>query len=531
MTQKLYLKFITPIIAISLVVLFSITAFAEPFAMIAVEDVSETVFESIESSADADKLQPKGTLLSEDSQTSEDIYEYLANELRNMSEKIDVSSYEFSKKNIREFDDVYESTLRMNADLYYVSFGFKYHYNSKGKITDVTPKYITTDKEEISQTVEQIENKIAEFLSCVNSSMSDLEKILTLYERVILYGKYDSTLEKDAAKDFFLDGEAICNGYASAMYILAERAGIPSTFVRSVKMDHVWNAFYIDGSWYHADATWDDTSAQSPSLANHKYFLKSNEWMLTTGKHYDFTELENDSTKYDDAFWNDAESPITALAGHMFYIDEASNCYANISVLNSHTGETSQIYKFENLWYTSSDKSGYWGGTFSGLTYINGRLYVNNETQVLSFKLDGSDVRIEYTLENPDEYSIYGCHKINEEFCITVGLKSNPISNLKTQAIELREYPFDSFHVVSIFENNQKTYLSYINCSKMPCNIVVFNNDKNGFEWIETIEINNTEGTVEIPVNSENFQITALNDNFVPLMNKIFFNAQENPAA
>ena len=68
-------------------------------------------------------------------------------------------------------------------------------------------------------------------------------------------------------------GTAVCSGYASAFELAMEALGIECDFVNSPEMDHSWNVVNIDGTWYFADATWDD--ADDGLGSQHFYFLVS----------------------------------------------------------------------------------------------------------------------------------------------------------------------------------------------------------------------------------------------------------------
>jgi hypothetical protein len=51
--------------------------------------------------------------------------------------------------------------------------------------------------------------------------------------------------------------------------------GIPNFKVTSE--NHVWNAVYVDGKWYHLDLTWDD-----PILSNGKNIIDDSYFLITT---------------------------------------------------------------------------------------------------------------------------------------------------------------------------------------------------------------------------------------------------------
>ena len=66
----------------------------------------------------------------------------------------------------------------------------------------------------------------------------------------------------------FLDGKAVCEGYARAMQYLLQKCGIECAetvgYIRKESGEkgepHAWNILKIDGDYYHLDTTWDDSS-------------------------------------------------------------------------------------------------------------------------------------------------------------------------------------------------------------------------------------------------------------------------------
>ena len=66
----------------------------------------------------------------------------------------------------------------------------------------------------------------------------------------------------------FLNGKAVCEGYARAMQYLLQKCGIECAEIVGHVVDdkgekgeaHAWNLLKIDGDYYHLDATWDNGS-------------------------------------------------------------------------------------------------------------------------------------------------------------------------------------------------------------------------------------------------------------------------------
>lgn len=74
----------------------------------------------------------------------------------------------------------------------------------------------------------------------------------------------------------FLNGKAVCEGYAEALKLLCDREGIPCLIVVGTGNGgaHEWNYVQMeDGKWYGVDATWDDQT----SAIYYDYFLVGSE--------------------------------------------------------------------------------------------------------------------------------------------------------------------------------------------------------------------------------------------------------------
>lgn len=397
-------------------------------------DVSEAEFYEEAAASELGSYMPGGSTEAE--LFGESIYDCLADGMRRMESKIDISSFGLSKSNINVLSDYYGNTLLMNPDLYYVSFYYTYWYNSKGTLTAVSPQYLVTDETEISTTQSAIYSAIDEIASCADSSMNDIEKLLTIYDRIIMTSCYDSEQEKVTAKDLLLDGETVCQGYASVLYAVATELGIPCGFVRSKDMNHVWNAVCVDNTWYHVDITWDDFSYADSLRVTHEYFLKSNDWMESEGDHYGFTFIEDNCDKYDDYFWNDAVSQIIILDNNMYYVDGAGT-YGSVCCFDTITETVSKIYCYDSLWPIAASR--YYLGAYSGLALYDNRLYFNTHNEILSCNLDGTDIVSELLYEDTTNNSIYGCCIEGSKLHYVIGEKSSPYNITQKLLIVLYE--------------------------------------------------------------------------------------------
>ncbi|MBR3646496.1 MAG: hypothetical protein IKN54_08750, partial [Lachnospiraceae bacterium] len=83
------------------------------------------------------------------------------------------------------------------------------------------------------------------------------------------------------------NNSVVCEGYAKAFKILADRFGIETVIMvgssintRGEFENHMWNAAKIEGKWYGVDVTWDD----QPNKLYDTYFLAGNNTIGLTKK-------------------------------------------------------------------------------------------------------------------------------------------------------------------------------------------------------------------------------------------------------
>ena len=85
-------------------------------------------------------------------------------------------------------------------------------------------------------------------------------------------------------------GQAECDGYSDAFYLLATLAGFQVRLIsgHSDSGDgdglgaHMWNLLWWENGWYHVDVTWDDMDwAEDASMTNYPYLLLGSDMIKT----------------------------------------------------------------------------------------------------------------------------------------------------------------------------------------------------------------------------------------------------------
>ncbi|MBE6032442.1 MAG: hypothetical protein E7224_04540 [Clostridiales bacterium] len=256
--------------------------------------------------------------------------------LREKVEKpmIDVSAYEFyldpETMTCEALSEAYTAILNNHPDLFYVNGRYGYSYRADDGDEDFEdgdwqvlyffPEYCSyIPYEDLSEIVAEFDAKVDEvFYSVWDKDMSDEDVALAFHDWLVLNCEYDwdnyvaSTVpdESYSAYGTFMEGTAVCQGYALAYDLLLGKAGIETKYVTSDAMDHGWSLVHIGDHWYHVDVTWDDPVTDRPGRVSHDYFLVS-------GKQFAEQNVDSNPNYYDHYGWDpsfdllcgDGESP------------------------------------------------------------------------------------------------------------------------------------------------------------------------------------------------------------------------------
>lgn len=132
----------------------------------------------------------------------------------------------------------------------------------------------------------------------------EYEKELYIHDSVCRICRYDYNDNPDNSAsnswDALVKGEAVCEGYAKAVKLLLDRAGIKNYLVTGKAKGvngktegHIWNVVTVQGENYHLDATWDDYDSTGTKDEIKYYFFNINDELIKRD-HFDL-EPENNS--------------------------------------------------------------------------------------------------------------------------------------------------------------------------------------------------------------------------------------------
>lgn len=111
-----------------------------------------------------------------------------------------------------------------------------------------------------SRYTSQFKSRVDNWLAQVNAQSDPVSKERKAHDLVLEKTSYDNFGRyHQSSAGVFLEGKAVCAGYAEAFALLCNGVGIETISVTSIA--HEWNKVNLYGHWYGVDCTWDDTGA------------------------------------------------------------------------------------------------------------------------------------------------------------------------------------------------------------------------------------------------------------------------------
>jgi hypothetical protein len=256
------------------------------------------------------------------------------------------------------------------------------------------------------------------YAACVCDGMTPLEKTVSIYSWVADNCQYDpyvannkqpvtadgKTYDADPAVytsyGVFVSRNAVCQGYALAMDVLLDRAGVPNVYTRGTVTGggHAWNRVELGGSWYHVDATWGDAVysiyEDVPGRVGYRYFLLSDQEMTddtADQKHISWEDSSSYpcSNSYPDGelFWKSSMQPIYLRGGKLYYLKDKT----------LYTAPVGSDFKNETPVQTLTTKTpedGIWAFRAYGdsFYYTNRIYYINGQPELNTGSLHGGAI-------------------------------------------------------------------------------------------------------------------------------------------
>lgn len=173
--------------------------------------------------------------------------------------------------------DIINQDEYLKYTIEYLQWGYS-GYEGKLDITFNTRHLLTKSQEEYA------DQKIKEILSqIITPEMTVHEKIKAIHDWIVLNAKYDESLTYRTHYDILYRGTAVCHGYALLFHRMANALNVPARLIiGDVGEGHIWNMVYVDGYWYHVDATFNDPIPDQTGRLRHDHFMLTDEQISLT---------------------------------------------------------------------------------------------------------------------------------------------------------------------------------------------------------------------------------------------------------
>lgn len=141
-----------------------------------------------------------------------------------------------------------------------------------------------TQKGAMPEKAQLLYEKVEQILANeIQPGMSDFEKEKAIHDYIVTncaFAEGYSSMERSENEDVYkaygalVNGSAVCNGYAEAMYLLMYACGVECRMVIGTAdgSDHAWNMVNMEDGWYQVDVTWDDPTPDRKGYVQYDYF-------------------------------------------------------------------------------------------------------------------------------------------------------------------------------------------------------------------------------------------------------------------
>lgn len=348
--------------------------------------------------------------------------------MADMQEQIYIGDFKLSKEQTKY---LIKTVIRKHPELYFVD-STKYVAGTDGTYVMVVCPIYLYGKETCNEMQKRFDDKVNEYLSKIDDSMTDFQKATILHDELVINCHYfnDTNADYITAYDAIVEQEANCQGYSEAYAYLLSLVGIKTEIVESSAMFHIWTKVCIDGEYYNVDLTWDDPMPNKEGHVGHKFFLLSDEAICSgeneIAEHYgfDYAYFNSNSKKYDNYKYRYINTKLCFIGEDCYYIDniyqsENEKCLVKYDYKN----DTTQVMERFNYKWMSGESS-FWRGGFMSLDENNGILYFNSDKEIYTYHIDTQEIKL-YSEENIFAGNCYGMRIIDNQVYALIGENPN----------------------------------------------------------------------------------------------------------
>lgn len=227
-------------------------------------------------------------------------------------------SFQVPRLENKELADVY-FMVRLDCPEIFYSVNFKYRFYQESGNAEMIPEYLF-EKNKIKDHQRAMKSRV-EKLARPAMKLSELEKVQYVHDFICQNVRYDK-LKKTYSHEIIGplgQGVGVCEGIAKSVKILCDTLGVWCMIAvseanpeKGIKYRHAWNVIRVDGTYYHLDATFDNTLGKH-EMIRYDYFRLSDKqifhdhqplvWRVPAcedGEHFYYKEKKISFTKLED---------------------------------------------------------------------------------------------------------------------------------------------------------------------------------------------------------------------------------------
>jgi Uncharacterized protein involved in cytokinesis, contains TGc (transglutaminase/protease-like) domain len=252
---------------------------------------------------------------------------------------INIAPYKFNRNNIGN-DFSYDLNER-NYSSNYPEYTYFIRPNSFVYECDNNNNYLSLSIDYYERKTNELEDAVQKGLSLINKDMTELEKVLTIFNWVCNTIVYDgasmTSFEENTIANrvttALIEERAVCLGYSKAFLYFMKRLGIECEIITGYvgREYHAWNKVKVNGKWLLIDATWGGSNRSKTNQDEwgfaYKHFLRYDSFSDREVKTPESNSHDNvdRSEVYKNAFWNtQTRSDGRVVIGDIVVIDHVA---------------------------------------------------------------------------------------------------------------------------------------------------------------------------------------------------------------
>lgn len=327
---------------------------------------------------------------------NEDIFDLLEKAFDDHESEIDISAYGYSAQEA-------ENTLVDFLNDYDYAFNVESISLTLDPENDEVCLLNVTQSADASERTKKFEFAVSEIISGVDPAWSDYAKLLYLHDKLCETNEYDYSYSNYSAYNAIVDHTSVCQGYAAAYSILAERVGIDVECVRGTvngangMEPHAWNRYLENGYAYYIDCTWDDQPLIYDDICWKT--CKYNHFMISFEHTYERHGM-------DSQVWYDYHASIPSDEKYEYLSDYGLD-YFDGSYMIYHKAVSLSSNAFIKLDLHTFSETKLIEGRIPDMTSDGNLYYYSDYKNIYSINMDGSERNTLVSLDDEAIESIY----------------------------------------------------------------------------------------------------------------------------